>query len=183
MQFQQTLMSLTKRNQGFNRNIHTRSSFFDGHPNFLHLNFPTPKLWLPPSPDSLKQVQKMHDPNIVSCNPPQYESHHHKQHLLITTSKISHCLPQPQFIKTKHFQSQISLRPRIPHSPHIPNSKSYPFQKLAEDLQRTFPSLRPEKKILNPPSYTQSLHSLDLHQKQKHGKITSYTDPASKSLN
>ena len=48
MQFQQTLISLTKWSQDFNRIIHTRNSFFDGHPNFSHLNFPTtipPNLW------------------------------------------------------------------------------------------------------------------------------------------
>ena len=38
--------------------------------------------------------------NFLSINPPQYESNHHKQDLLITTSKISHCLLQLQIIKS-----------------------------------------------------------------------------------
>ena len=37
--------------------------------------------------------------NFLSANPPQYESNHHEQHLLATTSKISHCLPHLQITK------------------------------------------------------------------------------------
>ena len=60
--------------------------------------------------------------NIFSFHSIQYESNHHKQYLLIITSR---------------------------------------------DLRRTFQSLGSRKKILNPPSCTQNLCSLDLHQKQK----------------
>ena len=38
--------------------------------------------------------------NFLSINPPHYESNHHKQDLLITTSKIFHCLLQFQIIKS-----------------------------------------------------------------------------------
>ena len=41
--------------------------------------------------------------NFLGFNPPQYESNHHKQDLLITTSKISHCLLQLQIIKSLIF--------------------------------------------------------------------------------
>ena len=74
-------MSLTKQNQGFNRVIHTKISYFDGHPNFQHLNFPTTiplHLW----PPTLQNKSRRHMTKIVSCNPPQYKSHHHKQHLI-----------------------------------------------------------------------------------------------------
>ena len=38
--------------------------------------------------------------NFLRLNPPQYESSHHKQDSLITTSKISHFLLQLQFMKS-----------------------------------------------------------------------------------
>ena len=38
--------------------------------------------------------------SLISFNPLQYESNHQKQHLLIATSNISHCLPQLQILKS-----------------------------------------------------------------------------------
>ena len=102
---------------------------------------PSPTLW---------NKSRRHMTLILSCNRPQYGSHRSKQQLLNTTNKISNC-----FFSLFHTAST-----RIPHSPNTPTSKSYSFQQLAEDLQRTFPSLGPHKKILNLSPCTQNLYFL-----------------------
>ena len=91
-------------------------SSFDGHPIFLHLNplttipskrymqFQWPRTLLPPPKTSPRVTWTQSSiTNFFSLNPPQYESNHHKQDLLITTSKTSHCLHQLQITKPQNF--------------------------------------------------------------------------------
>ena len=106
---------------------------------------------------------------ILSCNRPQYGSHRSKQQLLNTTNKISNC-----FFFT------------IPHSLHTNSTQSqYPhFQVIFFSAARGSST-----ENLSIPGATQenpepiALHPkplfLDLHQKQKDSKITSYTHPVS----
>ena len=106
--------------------------------------------------------------NFLSFNLSQYKSNHHKQHLLILESKIFHFLPQLQIRKSK---KKIHLRSACDyefHTPRIPSHfQSTFFKLLAEDIRRIFPSLGPRRKVLNPPSCSHTLRSLDLHQKPK----------------
>ena len=46
--------------------------------------------------------------NFLNINPPQYESNHHKQDLLATTSKIPHCWLQLQIIKSQSFHINVN---------------------------------------------------------------------------
>ena len=68
-------MSLIKQNWSLNRIIHTRISYFDGYPNFPHLNFPTTNSQIcgpSPSPTfqnkSRRQTQSVVT-NFLSCKP------------------------------------------------------------------------------------------------------------------
>ena len=96
--------------------------------------------------------------------PPQCQSNYHKQHLVITTSKISHCLIQLQIRKSK---KKIHLRLACDYEFHtspLPTSKAL-FLTARRRSKENLPYLGPRKKILNSPSCTQNLLSLDLHQK------------------
>ena len=58
------------------------------------------------------------------------------------------------------------------YPPHT-TSRAHSFQQLVKDLRRTFPSLGPHKKVLNPPSYTQNTYSFDFYHKQKYNILYS----------
>ena len=56
--------------------------------------------------------------NFFSLNPPQYESSHHKQDSLITTSKIFHFLFQLQIIKSYNFHLTSACDYEFHKPPH-----------------------------------------------------------------
>ena len=71
--------------------------------------------------------------NFLSRNPPQYKWNHHKQHLLITTIKISHYLPQLQFIKSKknfHLKSACDYEFHAHPHPFLKHILFYSLQKI-----------------------------------------------------
>ena len=59
--------------------------------------------------------------------------------------KRSACGHELHTAPTPHFQGTFFLAARARY----------------KDLRRTFPSLGPHKKILNPPSYNENIHSVD----------------------
>ena len=69
----------------------------------------------------------IHESWLVRCSPPasrfsQSNQYHHKQHLLIATSKISHCLHQFQITVKKCFTCNHKF-----HTPPHPTSKAHSF--------------------------------------------------------
>ena len=46
-------------------------------------------------------------------------------------------------------------------TPHFQGTFFLAARARYKDLRRTFPSLGPHKKILNPPSYNENIHSVD----------------------
>ena len=65
-----------------------------------------------------------------------------------------------------------------PATPHFQGTIFLAARERSKDLRRTFPSLGPHKRILNPPSCNQNIHSIDAIK-----KMLSSTNPASPSLN
>ena len=135
------MLSLIKRTKIFDRIIHPRIFYFDCHPNFLHLNFPTiipTILRSPPSeitpgdrwPQSLIN-------NFLRCNPPKYKSNQHKQLLLITTRFLIACSKFNIKRRKKNFHPRSACDHEFKTGA---TSKENYFLKLAEDLRRTFPS-------------------------------------------
>ena len=107
------------------------------------LNFNSPP-FLPPIPktspgDTWTQSLATH---FSDFNPLQYESNHHKQDLLITTSKIPHCLLQLQ-IKVIKFLPWISLQLRIPHTPTLHFQSTFSAHRRSKDSLST-PGATPE---------------------------------------
>ena len=103
--------------------------------------------------------------NFLSFNPPQYESNHHKQHLLICKSKISHWLPQILIRKSKKIFYLRSACDYEFHTTLHSTCKAHLFNSARKIKGKI--SLGPRKKFLIPPSCTQNVYSLDLHQKQE----------------
>ena len=123
---------------------------FDPHnknsPKKTHAISTTPTY--PPSPKTSQGETWTQSPllsKLISSESPHTRfTDHHKQDfpLLALTSNY----------KVIKFSSQISLRLWIPNTPHMVLPKHIlHFKQLAEDPKRLYPSLRPHKKILNPP--------------------------------
>ena len=84
-----------------------------------YMQFQWPRTLLP-SPETCPRVTWTQSSitNFLSLNPPQYESNHHKQDLLITTSKISHCFHQLQITKPQNFDLRSACNYEFNIAPH-----------------------------------------------------------------
>ena len=132
MQFQLTLMFLFKRNYGFSEIIYEEFLYLIVSPFFCiwisQQESPPKKVYpistashtFPTPPETSPEGTWVQSfiANFPSFNPRQYESHHHEQDLLITTSKISYYLLQLQIIKVIKFQLRSACYYKF-HAPMI----------------------------------------------------------------
>ena len=108
---------------------------------FLHLNFPTTisaKIYAIPMPHTLPNHHLNKSPgdkwtqlsvtNFLILKPPQYKWNHHKQDLLITSSKVCHFLLWLQIVKSKHFH----LRPACNWEFHRNSTPTHTYTPLPE---------------------------------------------------
>ena len=99
-----------------------KNFLFWSSPSFSHLNLPTtssPNLGpLLPEPSQGYSWPQSSVTNFFSFITPQYESNHHKQDLLITTSMVSHCFSQLQIRKSSNFHLRSACDYEFHTHPH-----------------------------------------------------------------
>ena len=115
---------------------------------------------------------------FLSLKPCQYNWNHHRQDLLTSRSKISHCLLQAQIFKSKHFN--FHLRPSCNYKLHTlphPALKGYTiFLTACRRCKESLSILRLIPKFLNP--YCLFVPLIDI----KNKKIKFWTHPAPLTL-